>query len=56
MNRTCKTCGTVFEINKWQKGKQYCNDGCKPTFRPNRGKPRGRPKNEWKDVFDKYGI
>ena len=34
----------MFEINKWQKGKQYCNDGCKPTFRPNRGKPRGRPK------------
>ena len=56
MNRTCKTCGIVFGINKWQKGKQYCNDGCKPTFRPNRGKPRGRPKNEWKEVFEKYNI
>jgi hypothetical protein len=43
--RTCKTCGIVFEINKWQKKKEYCNDACKPTFRPNRGKPRtGRPK------------
>jgi hypothetical protein len=56
MNRTCKTCGTVFEINKWQKQKEYCNDACKPTFRPNRGKPRGRPKNEWKEVFEKYNI
>ena len=56
MNRTCKTCGIVFEINKWHKGKQYCNDACKPTFRPNRGKPRGRPKNEWKEVFKKYNI
>ena len=47
---------TVFEINKWQRQKEYCNDACKPTFRPNRGKPRGRPKNEWKEVFEKYNI
>ena len=54
--KVCKGCKEQFVVNKWQKGKLYCNDACKPTFRPNRGKPRGRPKNEWKDAFDKYGI
>jgi len=44
MKKNCKTCGVEFDINKWQTTKQYCNDACKPTFRPNRGKPRGRPK------------
>ena len=42
--KICKTCGVEFDINKWQTTKVYCNDACKPTFRPNRGKPRGRPK------------
>ena len=45
MIRTCPTCQEQFQITKWQKQKIYCNDICKPTFRPNRGKPRtGRPK------------
>jgi hypothetical protein len=45
MNRICKTCGEEFVITKWQKGKIYCNDICKPTFRPNKGKPKtGRPR------------
>ena len=44
MKKNCKTCGVEFDINKWQTKKVYCNDACKPTFRPNRGKPRGRPK------------
>ena len=44
MKKNCKTCGVEFAITKWQTTKQYCNDSCKPTFRPNRGKPRGRPK------------
>ena len=45
MNKVCPTCQTKFEINKWQTKKIYCNDICKPTFRPNRGKPRtGRPR------------
>ena len=48
--------GVEFDINKWQTTKVYCNDACKPTFSPNRGKPRGRPKNEWKEVFQKYDI
>ena len=42
--KVCKGCKEQFIVNKWQKGKLYCNDACKPTFRPNRGKPRGRPK------------
>ena len=54
--KICKTCGVEFDINKWQTTKVYCNDACKPTFRPNRGKPRGRPKDEWKEVFERYSI
>ena len=54
--KICKTCGVEFDINKWQTKKVYCNDACKPTFRPNRGKPRGRPKDEWKEVFERYDI
>ena len=54
--KICKTCGVEFDINKWQTKKVYCNAACKPTFRPNRGKPRGRPKDEWKEVFERYDI
>ena len=54
--KICKTCGVEFAINKWQTKKQYCNDSCKTNWRPNRGKPKGRPKDEWKEVFTKYGI
>ena len=56
MKKNCKTCGVEFAITKWQTTKVYCNDACKPTFRPNRGKPRGRPKDEWKEAFERYDI
>jgi hypothetical protein len=36
-----------FTITKWQKSKVYCQDICKPGFKPNAGKPKtGRPKRE----------
>ena len=45
MIKTCPTCKEEFQITRWQKSKIYCTEVCKPTFRPNRGKPRtGRPK------------
>ncbi len=45
MNRICPTCKKQFEITKWQKSKIYCQDICKPGFKPNAGKPRtGRPR------------
>ena len=46
MQKTCIKCGTEFEITKWQATKQYCSEICKPTFKPNYGKPRGRPKSK----------
>ena len=47
MKKICPTCKETFEITQYQKSKVYCNDICKPGFRPNRGKPRtGRPKRE----------
>ena len=47
MNRICPTCKKQFEITKWQKSKIYCQDICKPGFKPNAGKPKtGRPKRE----------
>ena len=54
--KICKTCGNEFAITKWQKQKIYCNDSCKTNWRPNRGKPRGRPKDEWKEAFERYDI
>ncbi len=45
MNRICKTCGEEFVINKWQKGKIYCTEACKPKWqKPPTGRPVGRPK------------
>ena len=46
MKKKCVNCGTNFPINQWQKTKQYCTDICKPTFKPNYGKARGRPKKK----------
>ena len=46
MKKICPTCNETFEITKFQKSKIYCNDVCKLTWRPNRGKPKGRPKRE----------
>ncbi len=42
--RICPTCNSKFDITKWQKSKIYCNDICKPTWRPNSGGAIGRPK------------
>ncbi len=45
--RKCLTCQKEFTITKWQKSKVYCQDLCKPGFKPNKGKPKtGRPKRE----------
>ena len=38
MTRICPTCKKEFEITKWQKSKIYCQDICKPGFKPNFGK------------------
>ena len=46
MKKTCVKCGTEFEITKFQTTKQYCSELCKPTFKPNYGNPRGRPKRK----------
>ena len=46
MKKNCVTCGNEFEITKHQKTKQYCSELCKPTFKPNYGNPRGRPKKK----------
>ena len=46
MIKICIKCGSTFEITKHQKTKQYCNELCKPTFRPNYGKARGRPRKK----------
>ena len=56
MKKNCKTCGNEFAITKWQKQKTYCNDSCKTNWRPKRGKPRGRPKDDWKEAFERYDI
>ena len=44
MNKICPTCQTKFEINKWQRGKMYCNDRCKPNGYVPSGNSVGRPK------------
>jgi len=46
MIKICIKCGSEFSISKWQTTKQYCNELCKPTFRPNYGKARGRPRKK----------
>jgi hypothetical protein len=46
MKKTCIKCGNEFEITKWQKTKVYCQEICKPTFKPNYGNPQGRPKKK----------
>lgn len=37
ITRNCKECNKEFTINKWQKGKLYCTDLCKPGFKSKRG-------------------
>ena len=44
MNKKCPTCQTEFEITKWQKGKIYCTERCKPKIYIPTGNPIGRPK------------
>ncbi len=45
MTRICPTCKKEFQITKWQKSKIYCQDLCKPGFKPNFGKAKtGRPR------------
>ena len=45
LKKICPTCLETFEITKWQKGKIYCTEMCKPKWqKPSTGNPVGRPK------------
>ena len=35
--KQCKECKNYFEVNKWQSGKIYCSDLCKPGFKNGQG-------------------